>query len=79
MEIHNGGILHASNHLIERFGTSQHHFLENLGVGERYAFLEQNFAPPNLRRNLGVQEFLSAHIAVASHTVHNDGESAHNA
>ena len=39
-EIHNGGIFHASNHLINRFDDSQRHFLENLGIDERYAFLD---------------------------------------
>ena len=54
MEIHNGGIIHASNHSIDRFDNSQRHFLENLGVAERYASLKQNLAPPSLRRNIGV-------------------------
>ena len=53
MEVHSGGIFHASNHLLDKFDASQRHFLEELG-------------------------FLSAHTA-ASHTVHNNGESAHTA
>ena len=69
MEIHNGGIFHASNHLINRFDDSQRHFLENLGVDERYAFLEHNFAPPSLRRNIGVLGLLHKRVLGISHPI----------
>ena len=69
METHNGGIFHASNHLVDRFDASQRHFLENLGVDERYAFLEHNFAPPSLRRNIGVLGLLHKRVLGLSHLI----------
>ena len=47
MEVHNGGIVHASNHLMNRFDDSQRHFLGRLGVDERYEFIEHNFPSPS--------------------------------
>jgi len=69
METHNGGIFHASNHLVDRFDASQRHFLENLGIDERYAFLEHNFAPPSLRRNIGVLGLLHKRVLGLSHPI----------
>ena len=54
---------------IDRFDSSQRHFLENLGVDERYAFLEQNFAPPSLRRNIGVLGLLHKRVLGMSHPI----------
>ena len=54
MEIHSGGIFHASNYLLEKLDRVQASFLRELGVSEEYAYLTFNFAPTQLRRNIGI-------------------------
>ena len=58
MEIHNGGIFHASDYLLEKIDHIQCSFLTELGMDEKTCFLEHNFAPPRLRRNIGVLDLL---------------------
>ena len=54
MEAHSGGIFHASTSILEQFAKSQIYFLEELGETEATAFLNFNFAPPALRRNIAM-------------------------
>jgi len=46
MEVHSGGIFHASNHLLDKFDASQRDFLEEeLGTDELHAFIDSKLAP----------------------------------
>jgi len=71
MEVHSGGIFHASNHLLDKFDASQRHFLEELGIDERSAFLDYNFAPPSLRRNIGILGLLHKRVLGIAHPIFN--------
>ena len=71
MEVHSGGIFHASNHLLDKFDASQRHFLEELGADERSAFLDYNFAPPSLRRNIGILGLLHKRVLGIAHPIFN--------
>ena len=54
MEGHSGGIFHASSSILEQIDNCQKHFLQELGETETTAFLNFNFAPPALRRNIAI-------------------------
>ena len=53
MEAQNGGIFHASTSHLAKIDGVQRHSLYELGLSEETAFVELNFAPPTLRRNIG--------------------------
>jgi len=72
MEIHNAGIFHASDYLLQKLDSAQHDFLIDLGVEEADAFLQHNFAPPSLRRNIGVLGLLQKRVLGLSHPVFQD-------
>ena len=69
MEVHNGGIFHSSNYLLEKFDSAQRHFLDRIGVDENTAFIEHNFAPPSLRRNIGILGLLQKRVLGISHPI----------
>ena len=54
MEAHSGGIFHACTSQLDRLDSCQRHFVQELGLTEATAFTEHNFAPPVLRRNIGI-------------------------
>ena len=54
MEYHNGAIFHASSSLLDRLDSIHRQFLRDLELIEEVAFLSYNFAPPTLRRNIGM-------------------------
>ena len=45
----------------------QRHFLNELGISEAVAFFDWNFAPPTLRRNIGVLGLLHKRALGKSH------------
>ena len=69
MEVHNGAILHASNHLLERLDDIQSNFLHEIDVEEGTVFLKYNFAPPCLRRNIGMLGLLQKRVLGKAHPV----------
>ena len=62
METHNGAIFHASSYLLQKLDDAQRHFLEELGMSEAIVFCEHNFAPPSLRRDIGVLGLLQKRV-----------------
>ena len=54
IEAHNGGYFHATSSLLEKIEHAQDRFLRELGVSPEQAFLDFNFAPPRIRRNIAV-------------------------
>ena len=69
MEIHNGAIFHAAKYLLDRIDAVQRHFLNELGTSESEAFLESNFAPPCLRRDIGVLGLLHKRVLGKCHPI----------
>jgi len=69
MEVHSGAIFHVSDYLLLRLDNSQRHFLEEIGLDEATAFAEFNFAPPRLRRNIGMLGLLHKRVLGISHPV----------
>ena len=69
METQNGGIFHASDYLLHRLDCKQRHFLEELQISEADAFLNHNFAPPCLRRDIGVLGLLHKRVIGKCHPV----------
>ena len=57
-EFANGAILHASKSSLNRLDNLQSSFLRDLGISEYQAFMEFNFAPAALRRDIGILGFL---------------------
>ena len=70
MEIHNGGIFHAAPYLLAKFDSAQRSFLQEIGVSEGDAFLEHNFAPPSLRRNIGILGLLHKRVLGEAHSIY---------
>ena len=67
LEYHNGSIAHASATSLARLDRLQSSFLEQLHMDERTAFLDYNFAPPSLRRDIGILGFLHKRILKQCH------------
>ena len=57
-EFANGAILHASKSSLNRLDNLQSSFLRDLDISEYQAFMEFNFAPAALRRDIGILGFL---------------------
>ena len=72
METHNGAIFHAADYLLEKLDSAQRHFLKDLGVSEADAFCDHNFAPPSLRRDIGVLGLLHKRVLGKAHPVFQD-------
>ena len=69
MEMHNGAIFHASDYLLEKIERVQQGFLRDLEISEEEAYLNYNFAPPKLRRNIGILGLLHKRVVGVSHPV----------
>ena len=69
METHNGGIFHASSSLLQKLDSLQNHFLKEIGIDAKTAFVDHNFAPPSLRRNIGVLGLLQKRVLGKCHPV----------
>ena len=69
LEIHNGATFHAVTGELSRLDALQKHFLKELNVEEDTAFLEYNFAPPVLRRDIGILGLLHKRVLGKAHPV----------
>ena len=67
MEIHMGGFFHATSPLLRKFDHAQNRFLNELGLSAAQAFLEFNFAPPSLRRHIGILGLLHKRVLGKCH------------
>ena len=67
VESNTGGIFHAATHHLDKLDDTQQHFLDELGVTSKDAFLKYNFAPPNLRRNIGILGFIHKRVLGECH------------
>ena len=53
--------------MLERLDSAQRGFLHEIGMSLEIAFVEHNFAPPRLRRNIGMLGFLHKRVLGLSH------------
>ena len=62
MEANSGGLFHAATSLLQRIDQAQNRFLREIGISAVRGFLEFNFAPPSLRRNIGILGLLQKRV-----------------
>jgi len=67
VEMHSGGFFHAASSLLKKLDHVQNRFLRELNVSPCQAFLEFNFAPPSLRRNIGALGLLHKRVLGKAH------------
>ena len=67
--MHNGAIFRASDYLFAKTENVQQSFLRELAVSEEDAYLLHNFAPPKLRRNIGILGLLHKRVIGESHLI----------
>ena len=65
-----GGYFHACTSLLDKLDHAQNRFLCELGLSTAEAFLEFNFAPPKLRRNVAVLGLLHKRVIGKCHPVY---------
>ena len=61
------GYFHAAESLLEKIDKVQSNFVGELGLSLEQAFLEYNFPPPRLRRNVGVLGLLQKRVLGKCH------------
>ena len=54
IEQNSGAIFHAARYLLDKIDACQSSFLKQIGLDDASAFLNFNFAPPSLRRDIGI-------------------------
>ena len=67
VELHSGGYFHAATSLLDKVDQVQRNFLQKLEISESTAFLEFNFPPPVLRRNIGILGLLHKRVLGLCH------------
>ena len=67
IETNMAGYFHAASHLLAKIDAAQNKFLHDLGVSPMHAFMEFNFAPPRLRRNVGILGLLHKRVLGKCH------------
>ena len=66
-EYPNGCILHASATSLSRLDSMQRRFLQGLCIDEEPAFLDYNFAPPSVRREIGILGLIHKRVLGCAH------------
>ena len=69
LECHNGAIFHAAPSYLAKFDRLQEKFLQEINMDEASGFLECNFAPPSLRRNIGILGLLQKRVLGKAHPI----------
>jgi hypothetical protein len=67
VEFNCGAYFHASSTLLEKISQVQRSFLTKLGLSEAVAFLDHNFAPTVLRRNIAILGLLHKRVLGLCH------------
>ena len=57
-EYANDATLHACDTILSRIDPLQQHFVDEVHLTAEVAFLDYNFVPPTLRRDIGILEFI---------------------
>ena len=67
IEYHNGVLQHACASQLQRIDSMQRGYVQELHLTEASAFIHYNFAPPSLRRDIGLLGFLHKRILGLCH------------
>ena len=67
MEVNMGGYFHACASLLDKLDHAQNRFVCELGLSAAEAFLEFNFAPPKVRRNIAILNLLHKRVIGKCH------------
>ena len=66
-EYQNGIICHAAPSTLDALNRLQRWFLHELGISEEEAFIQYNFAPPTLRRDIGLLGLIHKRVLGLAH------------
>ena len=66
-EYQNGTIFHAASSELAKLDRLQRHYVRELSITEESAFMHYNFAPPQLRRDIGILGFLHKRVLGECH------------
>ena len=66
-EYQNGCIAHAAPYKLERLESIHRHFLNEIEITEQVALLDYNFAPPVLRRDIGLLGLIHKRVLALAH------------
>ena len=64
-----GAIFHAATSYLDEFDKLQEKILRDIEVDEATAFLDCNFAPPSLRRDIGILGLLHKRVLGKAHPI----------
>ena len=67
VEYHYGAIMHATDSVLGKLDRIQSSFVAEMDMTEEVAFLDHNFAPPRLRRDIGILGFLHERVLGLGH------------
>jgi hypothetical protein len=67
MESNSGGLFHAATSRLQKIDHAQNRFLREIGISAVRGFLEFNFAPPSLRRDIGILGLLQKRVLNKCH------------
>ena len=71
IEQNSGAVFHAARYLLEKLDATQNSFLQKLGLNDDVAFLKFNFAPPSLRRDIGILGMFHKRVLGLAHPIFN--------
>jgi len=71
-EFQNGCIMHASATSLPRLDSMQRRYLHELSITEESAFIEYNFAPPCLRRDVGILGLIHKRVLGLAHPAYEE-------
>ena len=69
VECNIGGIFHAADHILNKLDALQNRFLRELDMDAATTFLEYNFAPLALRRDIGILGLLQKRVLGLIHPI----------
>ena len=67
--MHCGGIFHAADYLLNKLDETQKRFLRELDITEEEAFMQHNFAPSQLRRNIAILGLMHKRVIGECHPI----------
>ena len=68
-EYHDGALILACDTQLARFDSMQRGYLQEFSITDTEAFVEYNFAPPSIRRRIGMLGFLHKCVLCAGHQI----------
>ena len=69
IEQNSGAILHAARYLLDKIDACESSFLKQIGLDDASAFLNFNFAPPSLRRDIGILGMFHKRVLGLAHPI----------